>query len=79
MPSSATPARPYVSAEMVSAGLSALMRASKRRHQGAVVVEALALPDVLPAIYRAMLGAKVSTDRTAAERQRRSRAKRREA
>lgn len=76
MTAQAAPAPRPVSAEMLAAGLAALQPFSASASSGSLVIPALKLVDVLPAVYRAMAAARPFTrDPTAAARQRRRRAK----
>jgi hypothetical protein len=68
--------RPYVSAEMLLAGVGAA-RQFGRPNSHDVTFTPITLMEAVPAIYRAMTHAKVSRDHTAAERQRRFRKRRR--
>lgn len=64
----------HVSAEMLSAGLAAL-RPYRRRLAGLIAFEAERAPEALASLFRAMAAIPARTDPTAAERQRRYRAR----
>lgn len=68
----------HVSAEMLSAGIAAL-RPYRRKVPGLIAIEADTAPDALSALFRAMNVAGFGKDKTAAERTRRHRAKKRNA
>lgn len=73
----ATKHQPHISAEMVAAGVRALVKFKRVTVlvPGTIPIEMERLAEALPAVFRAMKAAGSGRDPTAAERQRRHRDK----